>query len=102
MSPWCACLWLKRRLFTLFQKLPFILVSLALTGGTLQYVIMRRDQAVNLGFGCPLHTVLEGLLHFLRFASGVHLYYALVLFWSVPTCIMLLVGFSMIEFRGVD
>ena len=40
------------------------------------------------------------VLHVLRFISGVHVYYALSLFWSVPTCVMLMAGYSMIEYQG--
>ena len=61
---------------------------------------MRRDQATHLAFGKTPHVALGVFLHVLRFISGVHVYYALALFWSVPTCVMLMAGYSMIEYQG--
>ena len=62
--------------------------------------MMRRDQATHLVFGHEAHAALGVVLHVLRFISGVHVYYALASFWSIPTCIMLMTGYSMIEFQG--
>lgn len=83
-----------------FQKLPYFLVTFALVSGSLQYGIMQRDQATHLDFGQSPNVTVIVLLHMLRFLSGVHVFYALALFWSVPTCVMLMVGYSMIEYQG--
>ena len=72
----------------------------ALVSGSLQYGIMQRDQATHLAFGHSPHVTVIVILHMLRFLSGVHVFYALALFWSVPTCVMLMVGYSMIEYQG--
>ena len=61
---------------------------------------MRKDQATHLAFGQTAHVALGVVLHVLRFVSGVHVFYALALFWSVPTCVMLMVVYSMIEYQG--
>lgn len=61
---------------------------------------MRKDQATHLAFGQTTHVALGVVLHVLRFISGVHVFYALALFWSVSTCVMLMVGYSMIEYQG--
>lgn len=90
-------------LFTVFvvpQKLPYFLVLFSLAAGSLQYGIMWRDQATQLAFGQTPHVALGMVLHVLRFISAVHVYYALALFWSVPTCVMLMAGYSMIEYQG--
>ena len=68
--------------------------------GSLQYGIMRKDQATNVAFGYTSNVALDVILNLLRFISGVHVFYALALFWSLPTCVMLMVGYSMIEFQG--
>ena len=86
--------------FLVPQKLPYFLVLFSLAAGSLQYGIMRRDQATHLAFGKTPHVALGVVLHVLRFISGVHVYYALALFWSVPTCVMLMAGYSMIEYQG--
>ena len=88
------------RFFFVPQKLPYFLVLFSLAAGSLQYGIMRRDQATHLTFGKTPHVALGVVLHVLRFISGVHVYYALALFWSVPTCVMLMAGYSMIEYQG--
>lgn len=72
----------------------------ALVSGSLQYGIMQRDQATHLTFGHSPHVTVTVILHVLRFISGVHVFYALALFWSVPTCVMLMVGYSMSEYQG--
>lgn len=83
-----------------FQKLPYFLAVFAFVSGSLQYGIMRRDQATHLAFGKSPDVVVTVIIHILRFLSGVHVFYALALFWSVPTCVMLMVGYSMIEYQG--
>ena len=74
----------------------------AFASGSLQYGIMRRDQATHLAFGQSPDVAVTVILHIFRFLSGVHVFYALALFWSVPTCVMLMVGFSMIEYQGTN
>lgn len=81
------------------EKLSYFLALFAIISGSLQYGMMRRDQATHLVFGHEAHAALGMVLHVLRFISGVHVYYALALFWSIPTCIMLMTGYSMIEFQ---
>ncbi|KAL9971138.1 hypothetical protein ACROYT_G023627 [Oculina patagonica] len=81
------------------KKLPYFLLTFALVSGSLQYGIMQRDQATHLDFGQSPNVTVIVLLHMLRFLSGVHVFYALALFWSVPTCVMLMVGYSMIEYQ---
>ena len=83
-----------------FQKLPYFLAVFAFVSGSLQYGIMRRDQATHLAFGQSPHVAVTVIIHILRFLSGVHVFYALALFWTVPACVMLMVGYSMIEYQG--
>lgn len=61
---------------------------------------MRRDQATHLAFGQSPDVAVTVIIHILRFLSGVHVFYALALFWTVPTCVVLMVGYSMIEYQG--
>ena len=83
-----------------FQKLPYFLAAFAFVSGSLQYGIMRRDQATHLAFGQSPDVAVTVAIHILRFLSGVHVFYAVALFWTVPTCVMLMVGYSMIEYQG--
>lgn len=62
--------------------------------------MMQRDQATHLTLGQESKVALRMVLHVVRFISGVHVYFALALFWSIPTCIMLMAGYSMAEFQG--
>ena len=61
---------------------------------------MQRDKATHVTFGESSDLQITFIFHTLRFLSGVHMFYALALFWSIPMCVMLMVGYSMIEYQG--
>ena len=61
---------------------------------------MQRDKATHVTFGKSSDLQTTFIFHMLRFLSGVHMFYALALFWSIPMCVMLMVGYSMIEYQG--
>lgn len=82
------------------KKLPYVLGVFAIVGGSAQYGMMLRDQATHVTFGKSADPQVTFIFHVLRFMSGVHVFYALVLFWSIPTCVMLMAGYSMIEYQG--
>ena len=83
------------------QNLPYLLLCFAVAAGSLQYGIMRIDKASHVDFGQHVPTAGLVFLHALRFASGVHIFYAIGLFWAVPVYVMLMAGYSMMEFQGM-
>ena len=72
----------------------------AVISGSVQFGIMQRDKATHVTFGKSSDLQTTFIFHMLRFLSGVHMFYALALFWSIPMCVMLMVGYSMIEYQG--
>lgn len=72
----------------------------SITAGSLQYGMMQKDQATHLAIGLEANEAFRVVLHVIRFVSGVYVYFALALFWSIPTCIMLMAGYSMAAFQG--
>ena len=62
--------------------------------------MMQKDQATHLSIGLEANETFRVVLHVVRFVSGVYVYFALALFWSIPTCIMLMAGYSMAAFQG--
>lgn len=81
------------------KKLPYVLGVFAVISGSVQFGIMQRDKATHVTFGKSSDLQTTFIFHMLRFLSGVHMFYALALFWSIPMCVMLMVGYSMIEYQ---
>ncbi|XP_074627083.1 uncharacterized protein LOC141885109 [Acropora palmata] len=83
------------------RKIPSLLALFSITAGSLQYGMMQKDQATHLAIGLEANEAFRVILHVVRFVSGVHVYFALALFWSIPTSIMLMAGYSMAAFQEI-
>ena len=88
-------------LYTLyFQKLQVFVLAFAITGSSVQYVILRFDKADHVTFDQSVSEGVLVVLHLFRFVSCLHVLYAYALFWYIACCVMLITGHSMVEFQG--
>lgn len=61
---------------------------------------MAKDGGLHVDYGLNGTAPIQALFHAVRFVTSVHIYFAYMLFWVLPTAIMLMTGYAMTEFMG--
>ena len=68
----------------------------------LQMALPHLDTVpLHMDFGMNFSFPVKASLYGIRYVSGCNVYGGFVLFWMLPTIVMLMAGYSMAEFMGV-
>ena len=76
------------------------MIIFSLVSSAIQHALLFSDNALHVDYGQNATQNVRYILHAVRFFTGAHVYAAYILFWLLPTCIMLMSGHAMKEFMG--
>ncbi|XP_057302518.1 uncharacterized protein LOC130636715 isoform X2 [Hydractinia symbiolongicarpus] len=80
------------------KKIPYIALVFGIISSAIQHGVMAKDGGLHVDYGLNATAPIQALFHTVRFVTGVHIYFAYMLFWVLPTAIMLMTGYAMTEF----
>lgn len=80
------------------KKVPYIALTFGIISSAIQHGVMAKDGGLHVDYGLNGTAPIQALFHAVRFVTSVHIYFAYMLFWVLPTAIMLMTGYAMTEF----
>jgi len=83
-----------------FKKIPYLVIIFGLFGSGAQHLFLYIDDAFNNSYDDSWmeSNRVSTVLHVVRYLTALHVYSGYMLFWAIPTTVMLLCGHAMSEF----